>query len=116
MPLEVVHLTALVDDGLLLRKGHVVVGELRDTAGVHRHILVGGELLLDALGNQDGGLAHHLVHGGHGTAVVQGDADAPPGKQGDQDCRHQADGDLFADTSHLSAPHNIIEGAPAPLW
>ena len=103
-PLEVVHVHARVDDGALLRHGHCLVGQLRDAAGVHGHIPVGSQLLLDALRRQHGGLAEHLVHRGDGAPVVEDDAGRTHRRQGDEDCGHQAHCDFPANTLHVSAP------------
>ena len=73
-PLEAVHGGPLVNDGPLGFQRGIRVGQLGDAAGVHGHVFVGGELLLNPLRGQHGGFAHHLVHCGDGAAVVEGDA------------------------------------------
>ena len=98
------HTDPLVDDGPLLLQRCFRVGKLGDEAGIHGHIFVGCQLLGDTVRRQDGGLPQHLIHGGNGIPVVEGDAHRAHQDQGDDDGRHQAHCDLFANTPHLSAP------------
>ena len=103
-PLEAVHPDPLVNDGPLFLHRHGGVRQLGNAPGVHRHVLVGGQLLLDALRRQHGGFAEHPVHCGDGAAVCKGDTDGSHRDHGDHDRRDQAYGDFFADTFHLFAP------------
>ena len=95
---------ALVNYGPLLLQGHHGIGQLGNPSRIHGHILIGRELLLHTLRRQHSGLAHHGVHRGDGTPVIQGDTGRAHCRQGNEDGCHQAYCDLLADTLHLSAP------------
>ena len=103
-PLEAVEADTLIDHSALFLQRHHGVGQLGDSARVHGHVLVGGELLLHPLRRQHGGLAHHGFHRGNGIPVIQRNAGRAHRRQGNQDCGYQAYCDLLADTLHLYAP------------
>lgn len=102
--LEAVHGHALVDDGALFLLRCVIVRQLRDAAGVHGHVLVGRQLLLNALSREHCGFAHHLVYGGDSAPIAQGATGCPYCDQCDQNGRHQADCNFFTNAVHLFPP------------
>ena len=114
-PLEAVHGDALVDDGALFLQRHLVVGQLRDAAGIHGHVFVGGQLLLNALCRQHRRLAHHLVHRGDGAPVAERAAGHSHRDQCDQDRGHQAYRDLFSNASHLFSPQQVMQICMSPF-
>ncbi len=103
-PLKSVHADPLVNDGPLFLRGYLIVGQLGDTACVHGYVLIGGQLLLDPLRRQHGGLAHHFVHCCDGTSIIQRNAGGSHQDQGNQDGCHQANSDFFPNTPHFIAP------------
>ncbi len=107
-PLKSVHLHPLVNDGPLFLRGYLIVGQLGDTACVHGYVLIGGQLLLDALRRQHGGLAHHLVHRGDCASVIQCNAGGSHQNQRRQNCRHQTYCNFFTNTLHFRTPLSVI--------
>ena len=75
-PLEAMKADPFVHDGLLLLHRCDGIGQLGNAPRVHGHILIGNQFLFNALGSQDGGLAHHLLHCGKSAPVIQPDAGA----------------------------------------
>ena len=103
-PLEIMHGGALVNDGFLNIDGYIGIRKLWNTACIRCDIFVSHQFLFHAFRSQNGGFAHHVVHGSYGTFVIWNNTGETHGNQRRQNGQNETYSYFCTNAFHLILP------------